>query len=291
MSALMRRASFRPGSAWRSCRSPARQRPKKIPAKPHQGGDHLLRQLQSRRIVAEEPDSRGNDRRALHLFPLLRLPAVAGDQGDLSGAGRKGRTLQRRLRAVEGDVKARLEQIRLARSEGHDIAQPCLRPFRRRAMDARPTGAASFCRPRPSWRDACAINGLDGEPRGWRHFAEHEIPGFRAPYLSTGKHSQRSARPGGLPLRRQRRFARPGRAHAESQWPDAASPCRRFRRGRRAKSHRHGLQSVSSAIPAVSSGPTGMAPSRSARFRPFTPPLTVNIPATARRCSSASISR
>ncbi len=30
-------------------------------------------------------------------------------------------------------------------------------------------------------------NGIDGEPKSWRHFAEKEITGFRAPYLSTGK--------------------------------------------------------------------------------------------------------
>lgn len=36
-------------------------------------------------------------------------------------------------------------------------------------------------------RDAWEINGIDGEPAGWRSFVETEIRGFRAPYLATGK--------------------------------------------------------------------------------------------------------
>ncbi|MEQ1951047.1 polysaccharide deacetylase [Mesorhizobium sp. CN2-181] len=85
------------------------------------------------------------------------------------------------------DVKARLQQIWLARSEGHEIASHACGHF-----DGGKWSEADWRRELLSastiLRDAWRINGLDGEPRGWRHFAEHEISGFRAPYLSAGRH-------------------------------------------------------------------------------------------------------
>ncbi|PSJ62583.1 polysaccharide deacetylase family protein [Kumtagia ephedrae] len=85
------------------------------------------------------------------------------------------------------DVAARLDQIRLARNEGHEIASHGCGHF-----DGAKWSAADWRREFASFstilRDAWRINGLAGEPQGWRHFAETEVKGFRAPYLSTGRH-------------------------------------------------------------------------------------------------------
>lgn len=81
------------------------------------------------------------------------------------------------------EVAERLTQIWTARTEGHEIASHACGHF-----DGGGWSAAE-------WRDEFAaftrvlqeawdINGLDGEPAGWRDFAGSEIEGFRAPYLS-----------------------------------------------------------------------------------------------------------
>src|SRR5690606_4847584 len=46
--------------------------------------------------------------------------------------------------------------------------------------------AAEFSQFHTILRDAWTINQIEGEPAGWRSFAENEIIGFRAPYLSAG---------------------------------------------------------------------------------------------------------
>ena len=104
------------------------------------------------------------------------------------------------------DVAARLDQIWLARSEGHDIASHGCGHF-----DGGNWSAADWRREFSSFatilRDAWRINGIAGEPSGWRHFAQTEIKGFRAPYLSAGRASRRGARGDRLRLQRKRCFA------------------------------------------------------------------------------------
>lgn len=84
------------------------------------------------------------------------------------------------------DVAARLDQIWLARAEGHDIASHGCGHF-----DGAKWSEADWRREFASFstvfRDAWRINGLAGEPQGWRHFAQSGITGFRAPYLSVGR--------------------------------------------------------------------------------------------------------
>lgn len=88
--------------------------------------------------------------------------------------------------ASKQDVAARLEQIWLARGEGHDIASHACGHFDG-ARWTRAEWNSEFRSFRSIVENAYAINGIDGEPAGWRHFVETGISGFRAPYLSTGK--------------------------------------------------------------------------------------------------------
>jgi peptidoglycan/xylan/chitin deacetylase (PgdA/CDA1 family) len=84
------------------------------------------------------------------------------------------------------EVAARLMQIRQARSEGHEIASHGCGHF-----DGRNWSKADWLDEFESFstilRDAYVINGIPGEPAGWRNFAETGVSGFRAPYLSTSK--------------------------------------------------------------------------------------------------------
>jgi peptidoglycan/xylan/chitin deacetylase (PgdA/CDA1 family) len=84
------------------------------------------------------------------------------------------------------EVAARLAQIRLARSEGHEIASHGCGHFDGKNW-SKADWIAEFTSFSTILRDAYAINGIAGEPANWRKFAETEISGFRAPYLSTSK--------------------------------------------------------------------------------------------------------
>ena len=87
---------------------------------------------------------------------------------------------------TKDEVAARLAQIRLARSEGHEIASHGCGHF-----DGKDWSKADWLSEFSSFstilRDAYSINNIPGEPPDWRKFAETEISGFRAPYLSTSK--------------------------------------------------------------------------------------------------------
>ena len=84
------------------------------------------------------------------------------------------------------EVRQRLEQIQLARAEGHEIASHACGHF-----DGKDWSKADWLREFGSFtrilRDAYKINGIEGEPEGWRQFAETGISGFRVPYLSHSK--------------------------------------------------------------------------------------------------------
>jgi peptidoglycan/xylan/chitin deacetylase (PgdA/CDA1 family) len=84
------------------------------------------------------------------------------------------------------DVAQRLQQIWTARLEGHEIASHGCGHF-----DGKDWSTADWRSEFDSFtrilRDAWTINGIPGAPDGWRAFAESEVKGFRAPYLSTGK--------------------------------------------------------------------------------------------------------
>ncbi len=82
------------------------------------------------------------------------------------------------------EVAARLDQIWKAKSEGHDIASHACGHF-----DGSKWSRADWNSELKSFRtileNAYSINGIEGEPEGWKHFVETEINGFRAPYLAT----------------------------------------------------------------------------------------------------------
>ena len=88
--------------------------------------------------------------------------------------------------ASKQDVAERLEQIRLAASEGHDIGSHGCGHF-----DGKGWSKADWLSEFGSFQHilekAYSINGIAPEPSGWRAFARHAVVGFRAPYLSTNK--------------------------------------------------------------------------------------------------------
>ena len=82
-----------------------------------------------------------------------------------------------------GEVAARLEQIRLAVAEGHEIASHACGHFDGKDWSKK-DWLAEFSEFRRIMAQAYTANGL-AEPADWQKFAETAISGFRAPYLST----------------------------------------------------------------------------------------------------------
>src|SRR5690606_10609138 len=85
--------------------------------------------------------------------------------------------------ASREDVAARLDQIWRARAEGHEIANHGCGHLDGAAWSVADWNH-EFAEFTKILRDAWKINGIDGEPAGWASFAENEVKGFRAPYLS-----------------------------------------------------------------------------------------------------------
>lgn len=85
--------------------------------------------------------------------------------------------------ASKQDVAERLEQIRLAAAEGHDIGSHACGHFDGKAW-SKADWLAEFASVRRIFENAYAINGIP-EPADWHDFAHHALVGFRAPYLST----------------------------------------------------------------------------------------------------------
>ncbi|WP_274425430.1 polysaccharide deacetylase [Chelativorans sp. YIM 93263] len=83
------------------------------------------------------------------------------------------------------EVIGRLQQIWQAREEGHEIASHACGHFDGGDWTAN-EWTYEFDQFSTVLRDAWRINGFEGEPAGWRAFADTEIVGFRAPYLATG---------------------------------------------------------------------------------------------------------
>ena len=107
-------------------------------------------------------------------------------KGEYQAPGEKSGKSNIGFAASKEDAAARLQQIWLARGEGHDIGSHACGHFDGASWSRAGWNAelASFKR---ILRDAFAINGIEGEPQGWREFADTGIKGFRAPYLSTDK--------------------------------------------------------------------------------------------------------
>lgn len=83
------------------------------------------------------------------------------------------------------EVAGRLDQIRAAAEEGHEIASHACGHFDGKDW-SKDDWLDEFSSFRRILADAYTINEIEKEPAGWRDFAATAISGFRAPYLSTG---------------------------------------------------------------------------------------------------------
>jgi peptidoglycan/xylan/chitin deacetylase (PgdA/CDA1 family) len=101
----------------------------------------------------------------------------------LNPEGRRGRT-NVGVGKSKADVAARLGHIWQAQHAGHEIANHTCGH-----LDGSKWTKAQWQQEFASFnrilRDAWIINGIDGEPEGWRQFVRTGISGFRAPYLAT----------------------------------------------------------------------------------------------------------
>ncbi len=86
--------------------------------------------------------------------------------------------------ASKDEVAERLEQIRLASAEGHEIGSHACGHFDGKDW-TKADWLAEFASFKHVFENAYAINGIEGEPADWRDFAGKAVTGFRAPYLST----------------------------------------------------------------------------------------------------------
>ena len=84
------------------------------------------------------------------------------------------------------EVQQRLGQIWQARNDGHEIASHGCGHFNGSAWSVA-DWKQEFDAFQSILRNAWEINGIDGKPQEWHAFAESEIIGFRAPYLSTNE--------------------------------------------------------------------------------------------------------
>jgi len=98
--------------------------------------------------------------------------------------GKKAGSSQVGFAQTKQEVAERLGEIRLAASEGHEIASHACGHF-----DGKTWSKADWLEEFASFKrimsHAYEINGIEGEPEDWRDFAQHAVSGFRAPYLST----------------------------------------------------------------------------------------------------------
>ena len=104
---------------------------------------------------------------------------------DYAGPGKAAGKSNVGFAASKQDVADRLEQVRLAAAEGHDIGSHACGHFDGKAW-SKADWLAEFASVRRIFENAYAINGIP-EPADWHDFAHHALVGFRAPYLSTGK--------------------------------------------------------------------------------------------------------
>ncbi|TPI37022.1 polysaccharide deacetylase [Mesorhizobium sp. B3-1-6] len=104
---------------------------------------------------------------------------------DYAGPGKAAGKSNVGFGASKQDVADRLEQVRLAAAEGHDIGSHACGHFDGNAW-SKADWLAEFASVRSIFENAYAINGIQ-EPADWHDFAHHALVGFRAPYLSTGK--------------------------------------------------------------------------------------------------------
>jgi peptidoglycan/xylan/chitin deacetylase (PgdA/CDA1 family) len=104
-------------------------------------------------------------------------------RGEYKAPGKKAGRSEVGFAQTKEEVAARLGEIRLAASEGHEIASHACGHF-----DGKHWSKADWLKEFASFKrimaDAYEINGIADEPADWKSFAD-TVQGFRAPYLST----------------------------------------------------------------------------------------------------------
>jgi len=105
-------------------------------------------------------------------------------RGEYKAPGNKKGNSQVGFAQTRNEVAQRLGEIRLAAAEGHEIASHACGHFDGKNW-SKADWLAEFTSFKRIMADAYAINGIEGEPSDWKNFAETEVSGFRAPYLST----------------------------------------------------------------------------------------------------------
>ncbi|OHV87282.1 polysaccharide deacetylase family protein [Mesorhizobium sp. ORS 3428] len=162
------------------------QSPEPMPAKPKQ---IVLISFDSAREISQWERSRALAKRTgahftyflscvFLLSPETRQQYIAPGKG--AGKSNIG------FAASKQEVADRLEQIRLAAAEGHDIGSHACGHFDGKNW-SKADWLAEFSAFRRILENAYTINGISPEPADWRDFARHAVIGFRAPYLSTDK--------------------------------------------------------------------------------------------------------
>ena len=150
--------------------------------------DHLLRRRAAHRAMAAQPRACGAHRRDLHLFPVLRLPAVARAQAATTGrpatrpANPMSASPHRRRTSPRGSQQI---WLRHARKATRSPAMPAA--ISTAPTGARPTGSRIQELPVASSRTPTRSTASTASRRAGGVSSTPTVRGFRAPYLSTGK--------------------------------------------------------------------------------------------------------
>lgn len=131
----------------------------------------------SRQLAAEA------DAEFTYFLSCVYLLTSSDTRASYQAPGSRGPKSNVGYAASREDVAARLDQIWRARAEGHEIANHGCGHLDGAAWSVADWNQ-EFAEFTKILRDAWKINGIDGEPAGWASFAESEVKGFRAPYLS-----------------------------------------------------------------------------------------------------------
>ncbi|MCX7305017.1 MAG: polysaccharide deacetylase [Hyphomicrobiales bacterium] len=103
---------------------------------------------------------------------------------DYQAPGRSAGQSEVGFAQTKQEVADRLGEIRLAAAEGHEIASHACGHFDGKTWD-KADWVKEFASFKRIMAGAYEINGISGEPAGWKDFAQNAVTGFRAPYLST----------------------------------------------------------------------------------------------------------